>query len=179
MLLSAKIFIVISSLLYGLSCLANNKKLLFLVQILSSLFYCLHCFFVRAIVGGIVTIFDLIRVVIFYILEKTNSPQKEKIITASLLLVVASICSIFSWEDWYSVLPFVSTILYIISLGISKLLFIKFASLISASCSAFYLLLSGSYFGAICECLPFGLALIGIIVEIVNVIKMNKRKKGV
>ena len=145
------------------------------MQIFSSLFYALHCFFVGAAVGGIVSCFDLIRVLIFYILEKNNGTKNQKVLTASILFVVAIICSVFSWEGWLSILPVFATLVFIISLAISRLLVIKFATLLTGLCSFSYLWLSGSKFGAYIELIPVCFALIGIVLTICNHLK-NKKK---
>lgn len=176
MYLSAQIFIVVSSILYGLSCLAKLKTLLFIMQIFSSLFYGLHCFFVGAVVGGIVTIFDLMRVAIFYVLEKVHGTQKQKIISASVLFVVAIVCSIFSWEGWFSALPLAATLIFIVTLAISRLLVIKCATFLSGACSVVYLSLSGSKFGAIVELIPVALALIGICLSVAKILKEKHKK---
>ncbi len=175
MYISAQIFIVVSSVLYGLSCLAKDKKILFVVQIFSSLFYGLHCFFMGAVVGGIVTIFDILRVVIFYILEKVGGTQKQKIFSASILFVIAIICSACSWEGWFSALPLAGALIFIVALAISRLLLIKCATLISGMCSATYLFLSNSRFGALVELIPVVLALVGIGISVAKMVK-EKRK---
>lgn len=175
MYVSAQIFIVISSIFYGLSCFAKNKKVLFFVQIFSSLLYSLHCFFMHAYAGGIVSVFDMIRVLLFYVIERHNGGKKEKIITACILFCVAIVCAISTWQNWFSILPFVGTAFFIVSLGISNLTLIKLSTLLCATTSCVYLKLVGSNLGALFELFAVFIALLGLIFTMVQT---RQRKKG-
>ena len=175
MFIAAQIFIAISAVLFGLSCFAKGKKLLFIIQCVSSLLYLFYMLLMKAWVGAVVSFFDCVRVGIFYFIEKAGGSQKSKIWVASGLFVLAIVCAVFTWEGWYSVLPLTGTLTYIITLGISNLLIIKCATVFTAGCSVAYLVFAGSTFGVVCETSALVLALIGVVLAIINL----KRKRQI
>lgn len=171
--IAAHILIAISSVLYGVSVFAKNKRFLLVVQILSSGLYCTHCFLLKAWVGAIISLLDVTRIVIFYIIEKLNGTQKHKIIAGVVLLIIGIIASICTWGAWYSIFPLLGTIVYVSCLAISNLTLIKFATIFGAGCSVIYLALIGSHFGAILETMA---VLIGLVALVVGKIKLAKNK---
>lgn len=173
MFIASQIILAISSTLYGTSMLVKNKSLLFFIQIISSVLYATSLCLLFAWVGFIVSVFDTIRVFIFYIIEKRNGGKKAKIITSCILFCICIICAIFTWEALYSILPLLGSVVFIISLAISRLLIIKFATLFVATTSTLYLLLLGSYLGAFFECIAIIIGLVGVIKALIN-LKQHK-----
>ena len=174
MYIAAQVFIVLSSILYGISVFAKNKKVLLVIQILSSCFYWANCFFLKAWVGGIVALLDTTRIIIFYLIEKFNGTQNQKIITGVVLLIVGIVASIFTWGGWYSIFPLLGTVVFVISLAISNLMFIKFATIFGSITATIYLGLIGSPIGAVMQSLTAVMGMIGLIIDVVK----NRKKAG-
>ncbi len=172
------IFLSISSVLYGLSTIIKHKKWLLATQIVSGAMYVLSLYFLSAMVALIVAVFDIFRLVIFYIIELKNGNNKSKLIAGLFLFIVCIICSIFSWNGWYSILPITGSFLILISLTISNFLIMKIATLISSIFSTIYLALNGSYIASIIESSAIIFSIIGVIWAIIISIKNFKKTKN-
>ncbi len=174
MYIFAQVIIVISSVLYGASAFAKNKKLLFVIQIAGSGTYATYCFLMGAISGGIMSVMDTLRVVIFYIIEKFNGTQKTKNIFGVILLAVGIVGTVNNWGGWFSIFPPLGSVTYVLSLIISNLMFIKFSTLFNAICSSAYMFFAGAKVGAITELIAVVIALAGFVKAIVNKVKTKK-----
>ena len=178
MTIFAQGIIILSSVLYGVSAFAKNKKLLFIMQIAGSGLYAFYCFFMGAFAGGIMSVMDTLRVVLFYIIEKLNGSQKTKNISGIILLMIGITGTILTWESWISIIPPFGSTLYVISLVVSNLLFIQFSTFFNTVCSSTYLFLSGSTVGAISELIAVVISFSGLLKAIVGHFKEKKSAKS-
>ena len=171
----AQVLIAISSVLYGVSVFAKNKKFLLVLQIVSSCLYWTNCFLLRAWVGGILSLLDTIRIIIFYIIERLDGKHYQKVITGFVLLIVGVVTSIFTWGGWYSIFPLLGTIVFVISLAISNLVLIKFATIFGAVTSTIYLALIGSPISAVFESMAVVIGLFAFVRDLIIERKIKKK----
>ncbi len=166
---------VINILFYAWSLFAKSKTKLFLLETISTAFFVAQYAFLYAWVGVVIAAVDLIRVAIFYFLEKKDAPQKAKVITVVISWLVALVLSIVTWAGWYCILPLLGlTVMYIFTI-IPNLTMLKISIDFSIFCTILYLFFVGSIFNMILE---IGLFITCVIGTIIDIVRDNKKKKA-
>ena len=101
----SQIFVGVSSALYALSLLVKSKKILLLVQIISSIFFVAQYLLLGAYLGGLVAGLELIRTITFYFIDKNFNTNKVRF-TASAIFIVVSAPSLAISSTYEILLPF-------------------------------------------------------------------------
>lgn len=161
--LLAQIFVGISASIYAFSLIVKSKATLLLLQTISSVFFITQYFLLSAYIGAIVAILEAIRTITFYFIEKKYNTTKTRTITAGIFVVLGAISAIFTWQNWYSILPLLGLLAVSICLGFKNVLAIKISCIFSAICATLYLFFLNSIFGAICQIFIIIMGLIGLI----------------
>ena len=170
--LLAQIFIGISSTIYGLSLLLKNKTKLLFLQIISCCFFVTQYFLLGAYIGGIVAGLEMIRCIVFYFIDKKFNTNKVRITSCVIFCILGLLSAIFTWENWFSILPLLGLLAVTICLAFKNVISLKIACIFSALCAFAYMIFYKSYFG--CATQLF-IAIVGISGLIVYLIKNKKQ----
>jgi uncharacterized membrane protein YuzA (DUF378 family) len=180
--LLAQIFTGISCAFYALSLLLKSKSKLLIVQIISSIFFVTQYFLLGSYIGGAIATLEMIRVVVFYFINKYKDTNKVRFIASISFIVVGLVCAIFTWANWYSIFPLLGLITVTVCLGLKNLIALKISCIFSALCATFYLYLLGSIFGMFTQIFIIIVGITGLIIYIVknkNTIKEEKNEESI
>ena len=137
--------------------------------------YLLNYLFVISInsaakIGAITAGFEILRLIIFYFLDKSEkyNTKRWNLIAAVSFSVILTVCTIFAWSGWYSILPLVSAILVSLALGNKDVKLIKISFIFQAACITTYLFLLGLWLNAITQIFVFIFGIVGLITFIVK-----------
>ena len=149
----------------------KERKRVMLFQTLASFLFCVQLFMVGAVTGGLVDFISLIRTVIFSQNHKKWASSSDWLIIFIFAMVVSGI---FTWQNGWSILPILGSVLSTVALWMKKASHIRFVSLFVGPCWFIYCLVHSAYTGALNEVF----AMISIIIGIVRYDLKNKTKKG-
>ena len=173
----SSICICCSAAIFCLSLQGMTKTKLLFIQMFASIFYLASYLFVLtinpvALVGAITAGFETLRLLVFFTIEKYDRLNKKSInIIAMLVFSVAlTICTIFAWSGWISLLPLISAIIVSFALANKNVLIIKFAFIIQAVLITTYLFLLVLWINAISQIFVFVFGLVGVLIY------LNKNK---
>lgn len=166
----SSVCICCSATIFSLSLLVKTKIKMLYIQMFASILYISSYLFAfatnyAALVGAITAGFEFVRLIVFFLIEKSeryNTP-KNNLIAVLSFSVVLTVCSIFAWSGYISLLPLISSIMVSISLGSKKVLVIKIACTIQAVMIAVYLFLMSLWINAASQLAVFVLGVVGLI----------------
>ena len=160
MKIAAQVVGLIGSVCSLLSFQQKERKQVMLFQMTASALFCIQLFMVGAITGGCLDSISFVRTVIF-------SQNDKKWASAPVWLgvfIFAMIGSgILTWQDGWSLLPIIGSVLSTIALWMKKPKHIRGFSLFVGPCWLVYNLIHGAYTGALNELLAIGSIIIGIL----------------
>lgn len=175
------ICIGLSSAILGVSLQGKSKLKILFIQMFSTSLYLASYLFVlniqsSALIGAITASFEVLRLVVFYVIEKNEkfNTKKNNLISMISFCVIMTVCSIFGWTGWYCIFPLFSAILVSLALGLKNLLVIKTAFLIQSVCITAYLLLLSLWLNAGFEIIVF----ISGIISLINILKSQKKTES-
>ena len=133
-----------------------------------------------ALVGAITAGFEILRLVVFFIIEKYDKWNTKRInlIAMFAFSVTLTICAICAWSGWISILPLISAIIVSLALGNKNVVIIKIAFIIQAVLITTYLFLLALWINAISQIFVFVFGLVGVLIYL-NKNKTVKLKKVV
>ena len=173
----SQIFVGISATLYGLSLLVKSKKVLLLVQIISSAFFVTQYLLLEAYIGGLVAGLELIRTIVFYFIDKNFNTSKVRFIASGIFIVVGIVGSIFTWAAWYSVFPLLGLLAVTTCLAFNNIVPLKLSCIFSAITAGTYLIFLKSYFGFATQVFIIILGISGLISMYINNKKQTKQEE--
>lgn len=138
----------------------SKRKYIMLFQMLASLLFSLQLFMVGAITGGCLDLISFIRTLIFS--NNTKRWAKSKIWLFGFILLMI-VTGIFTWNDGWSILPIIGSILSTIALWMTNEKHIRLISLAVGPCWLVYNLVTGAYTGALNEVFAMISIVIGLI----------------
>ncbi len=171
----AHISMIVSVVFYAWSLFVKTKSKLFLLETISTVFFALQYAFLFAWVGMIIAIVDMIRVGIFFFLEKYNCSHKSKVITIIISYIIALILSIVTWAGWYCIIPLIGLTLMYLFTVIPNLTLLKISIVFNVLCTTVYLFFLGSVFNMVLEIILLIACIIGTAIDIV---KDSRKKKA-
>lgn len=166
----SSVCICCSAAIFSLSLQGVTKIKILFIQMFASLLYLMSYLFVldvnaAALVGAITAGFEIIRLIVFYFLEK-----KEKFNTKTINLIamisfsiILTICTIIAWGGWISIFPLISAVIVSLALGNKNVLIIKIAFIIQAALITTYLLLLSLWINAASQIFVFVFGIVGLI----------------
>ena len=173
------ICICISSVIYSFSLQGQTKLKILFVQLFSSTFYLMNYLFVfsTAKAAAIAAIFEIIRIFVFYFIEKDEkiNTRRNNLIAMIVFSLVLTACSIFTWDGWISFIPLFGTVFVSIALGCKNLVFVKFSFTVQAILISIYLFILSYWINAASQVF---VSILGIIGLVRLIIKINKEKNG-
>ena len=165
----SSICICCSAAIFSLSLQGQTKTKILFIQMFASLLYILSYIFVlttnpAALAGAITAGFEMIRILVFYFLEKKEKYNTRKINLIAMLSfsIILTICSILTWGGWISIFPLISAILVSMALGNKNVVIIKIAFIIQAAFITTYLLLLSLWINAASQVFVFVFGLVGL-----------------
>ena len=177
----SSVCICCSATIFSLSLQTKTKRKMLLIQLFASVLYISSYFFALvsnsvALVGAITAVFEILRLITFYLIEKNEkfNTRKNNIIAAIIFSITLTVCTIVAWVGWVSLLPLISSILVSISLGSKNVLVIKIACTIQAVAITTYLCFMSLWINAVSQLAVFVFGVIGLILYL----SKKKKEKG-
>ena len=156
----AQIFGAIALVLTAISVHFKRKEEIIICSILANISVSIQFFLLRAITGGIISIINTIRGIVFYIYKKKD--KKAPIFILILFEVIAVISGIISWQDYWSIIPIFNTTFYTYSLWQDNIKVIRIATALVGFTWAIYDLIVKAFVGFVQESLQFFSSIIAL-----------------
>ena len=137
-----------------------KRKYILLSQMTASLLFSLQLFMVGAITGGCLDMISFVRSLIF--LNNQKKWASSKLWLAGFILVMI-VTGILTWENGWSILPIIGSILSTVALWMKEGKHIRMLSLLVGPCWLVYNIINGAYTGAFNELLAMTSIVIGLI----------------
>lgn len=130
--------------------LSNDRRRVIGIKIMTDLLWTLHYFLLGEVVGGAVNGINTVRNVVF--------SQKHRIWASRPYILVAfciltALTSLLRWQEWYSFLPMLGSILAAIGFWCSDAQNIRKFNLPAVSLWIVYCIMTGSISGTLCNLL--------------------------
>ena len=165
----SSVCICCSAAIFSLSLQGQTKIRILFIQMFASLLYLMSYLFVlninsAALVGAITASFEIIRLVVFYFLEKNEkyNTRQVNLIAMISFSIILTICTVITWGGWISIFPLISAVLVSLALGNKNVLIIKIAFIIQAALITTYLLLLSLWINAASQVFVFVFGLVGL-----------------
>ena len=138
----------------------KERKWVLVFQMTASAMFCLQLFMVGAITGGCIDSISFVRTAVFSQNDKkwASSPVWLWVFIAAMIAT-----GILTWQDGWSILPIIGSVLSTIALWMKKPRNIRMISLFVGPCWLVYNLIHGAYTGAVNEALAMTSIIIGMI----------------
>ena len=158
--IAAQIVGIFGIVLSLLSFQLKQRKYIMLFQMTASLMFSAQLFMVGAITGGCLDLISFVRTLIF-----ANNSKKwasSPLWLAGFILVMIA-TGIMTWENLWSILPILGSILSTVALWMKRERNIRLVSLLVGPCWMVYNIVTGAYTGALSEVIAMTSIVIGLI----------------
>lgn len=168
----AQVFGIISIILNIVIVQFKTKEKMLIGMIISNLVVAIQFFLLNAITGGIISLINVIRCIVFYMFKKEN--KKPSLLVLLIFEMIVIVSGIISWQNIWSILPIIATATYTYGIWQDDVLKIKYISAIIGFEWSIYDIIVRAYVG-------FVQGIIQVISAIVAIIRYKKGeiKKGV
>lgn len=147
--ISAQICGVIALILTVISVQFKTKEKIVMCMIFANLVVAVQYFLLNAITGGVISILNTIRCIVFYYYKKKD--KKPSLVILLVFEVIAIISGITSWQNIWSLIPVLVTIIYTYGLWQDNVNIIRITTGIAGLGWAIYNIIVMAYVGAIQE----------------------------
>lgn len=137
-----------------------KRKYILLSQMTASLLFSAQLFMVGAVTGGCLDMISFVRSLIFLNNQKKWASSKLWLVGFIGIMIVTGI---FTWENPWSILPIVGSVLSTVALWMKDGKHIRMISLLVGPCWLVYNIVNGAYTGAFNELLAMTSIVIGLI----------------
>lgn len=151
--LIAQLFGLIAVILSIICMHFNSKENILKCMIIGNLLMTIQFFLLNAITGGVVSLVNTIRCIVFYLYKKNN--KKKSIITLIIFEIIYISSGIMSWQNIWSILPITATVVFTYGLWQDNILITKIIYAIVGLEWATYDLIVKAYFGVIQSIMQF------------------------
>jgi sulfite exporter TauE/SafE len=121
----------------------NRKQILFL-QIIANIFFTIHYYLLGGIIGAISNIIGLTSYTAIFVCDKFNKKILKNVLSL-IMIIILLIFTIIRYEEFYSVLPFISFTFTTISFLDGDVKVIRLFGCIAAICWLIYAIVYDSY----------------------------------
>jgi len=163
------IFTILGLLTLGASYLYKSKRKILLLTLAATICYAIHNLLLGGITGVVMNVINIIANIWFYINEKKQ--RRNGLIVLIVLLLLVIIFGILSFEDVFSLIPIIATLLFIYSIWQDNTKVYKFIGLPKSVFWISYNIYLKSIFGVITEVTL-------LIFKIVGIAKHRNEKKN-
>ena len=125
----------------------KTKERVVLCFIFANIFCSIQYFLLGAITGGVISILNTIRCLVFYLYKKKNI--KPSLTILLIFEIIAIISGIISWQNMWSIIPIVVTIVYTYGLWQDDMKVIRITTAIAGFGWGIYNIVVMAYVGAI------------------------------
>lgn len=165
MYILSQIFVIISTVLLGLSYFAKSKKHIMLFCVFYCIFYAAHYLFLGAITGMVMTLISMGRNIWFYIIAKKG--KNNSYFSLGLFIVIAMIGVIITFNDCFSIISMVGNIVSTYSVWQNDVFRYRILAILVSLCFLIYAVSISSLFAIITEVFL-------LILEIISLFKYRK-----
>lgn len=127
----------------------KTKEKIVMCSVFANIVVAIQFFLLNAITGAVVSIINTIRCIIFYYYKKKD--MKPSIIILLIFEIIAVVSGIMSWQNIWSIIPIIVTIVYTYGLWQDNVKVIRIATGIAGLGWAIYDVIVMAYVGAIQE----------------------------
>ena len=145
----AQICGVIALILTVISVQFKTKEKIVMCMIFANLVVAVQYFLLNAITGGVISILNTIRCIVFYYYKKKD--KNPSLVILLVFEVIAIISGITSWQNIWSLIPVLVTIIYTYGLWQDNVNIIRITTGIAGFGWAIYNIIVMAYVGAIQE----------------------------
>lgn len=149
MFILAQICGVITLILTVISVQFKTKEKIVMCFIWANLVVAIQYFLLGAITGAIISIINAIRCIVFYFYKKKD--RKPSIIVLIIFEIVAVISGIISWQNMWSLIPIIVTIIYTYGLWQDDITIVRITTGIAGFGWTIYNIVVRAYIGALQE----------------------------
>lgn len=143
----------------------KERKQVLRFQMTASALFCIQLFMVGAVTGGCIDSISFVRTVVF---SQNDKKWASAPVWLGVFILAMIGIGILTWQDGWSVLPIIGSVLSTVALWMKKSKHIRAISLFVGPCWLIYNLIHGAYTGALNEVLAMGSIIIGIFRHDVN-----------
>lgn len=149
MFILAQIMGFIALILTVISVQFKTKEKIVMCMTIANIVVAIQYFLLNAITGTVIAIINAIRCIVFYYYKKKN--MKPSLIILIVFELFAIISGIYTWQNIWSIVPIIVTIIYTYGLWQDNVTVIRIASGIAGLGWTIYNLVVMAYVGAIQE----------------------------
>ena len=146
--------------LFIISYQIKSNRALFLCQMLGCIVFCIQFFIMGAYTGAISLIVNIVRNLL--LLKSNVWKWARSRVTVSVILLLLTLMTAYTWAGWVSLLPFASVAVTTIGYWTHNAQKIRLSQLFGSPCTLTYDLIIHSWGGALSE----GIAIASILVSI-------------
>lgn len=157
----AQICGVIVLILTVISVQFKTKEKIVMCFVFANLAMAVQFFLLNAVTGAVISIINTIRCIIFYYYKKKD--KKPSLIILLIFEIVAIVSGMMSWQNMWSVIPIVVTVIYTYGLWQDNVKVIRITTAIVGLGWAIYDIIVMAFVGAIQEISQFVSAMIALI----------------
>lgn len=139
----------------------KTKEKILMCQIIANVLVSIQYFLLDALTGGVVSIINVIRCIIFYFYKKKN--MKPSIVFLGIFVIVAVVSGILTWQSVFSIIPIIAAIVFTYGLWQDNIKITRICTAITAGNWSIYNIIVKAYTGAIqsvAECISAIIAMI-------------------
>lgn len=141
----------------------KERKMVMLFQMFASALFCIQLFMVNAITGAALDLISSVRTILFAIFMHSNKKWASSPVWPALFITALVITGIFTWQDGWSILPILGSVLSTVALWMKKASHIRLISLSVGPCWMIYNMVTGAYSGALNELMAMTSIVIGML----------------
>ena len=127
----------------------KTKEKIVMCSVLANIVVAIQYFLLSALTGAVISVINAIRCLIFYVYKKKN--MKPSILVLIIFEIVAIISGIISWQNAWSLIPIIVTVIYTYGLWQDNVTIIRITTGIVGFGWAIYNLVVMAYVGALQE----------------------------
>lgn len=127
----------------------KTKEKIVMCSVFANIVVAIQFFLLNAITGAVVSIINTIRCIIFYYYKKKD--MKPSIIILLIFEIIAVVSGIMSWQNIWSIIPIIVTVIYTYGLWQDNVKVIRIATGIAGFGWAIYDVIVMAYVGAVQE----------------------------
>lgn len=146
----------------------NSKEKILICMIFSNLVVATQFFLLNAITGGIISLINVIRCIVFYLFKKQN--KKPSLFVLLIFEIIVVVSGIISWQNIWSILPIIATATYTYGIWQDDVLRIKYISAIIGCEWSIYDIIVRAYVG-------FIQGIIQVISSVIAIFRYKNAKK--
>ncbi len=127
----------------------KTKEKIVMCFVFANIVVAIQYFLLNAITGAVVSVLNAIRCLVFYYFKKKD--KKPSLIVLLIFEIIAIVSGIFSWQNMWSIIPIIVTVIYTYGLWQDNVNVIRITAGLAGFGWAIYNIIVMAYVGAIQE----------------------------